>query len=150
MSRATLRIPLTGILIVSCWLSVGQVHAQVYKWVDDDGITHFSDTPPQSDSDFSEIEVKVNSYTSTFVEETPIDNQGDKIVMYSTSWCGYCKKARRYFDDNNIAFVEYDIEKSPKARKEYDALGGRGVPVILVGNRKLTGFSVDAFEKLYN
>ncbi|WP_198147347.1 glutaredoxin family protein [Gilvimarinus polysaccharolyticus] len=33
-----------------------------------------------------------------------------RVVMYA-SWCGYCKKARRYFRANNIPFTEYDIEK---------------------------------------
>ena len=35
-------------------------------------------------------------------------NQGD-IVMYSTNWCPYCRKARLFFRQANIPYTEYDI-----------------------------------------
>ncbi len=69
--------------------------------------------------------------------------------MYSTSWCGYCKKARRYFTENDIPYVDYDVETSAKGKRDYRKLGARGVPVILVGNKRLNGFSQDSFNKIY-
>jgi glutaredoxin len=69
--------------------------------------------------------------------------------MYSTSWCGYCKKARKPFERNNIPYQEHDIEKSKKAAQEYKRLNGRGVPVILVGKRRMNGFSARTFDKIY-
>lgn len=69
--------------------------------------------------------------------------------MYSTSWCGYCKKARAYFDDHNIDYTDYNIEKNATAKQEYQAMGATGVPVIIVGNKRMNGFSASAFEKLY-
>ena len=71
------------------------------------------------------------------------------VVMYSTSWCGYCKKARRYFKSKGIKFVERDIERSRLAKVAYDRLGGNGVPLIVVGKNKMSGFSVGKFESLY-
>lgn len=64
--------------------------------------------------------------------------------------CPYCKKARHYFQENRIDNVEYDIEKDYDAKLRYDALKGRGVPVILVGKRRMNGFSVSGFNDLYN
>jgi glutaredoxin len=69
--------------------------------------------------------------------------------MYATAWCPYCAKARAYFKRTNTAFVEHDIEKSADAHAEFKRLGGRGVPLILVGNEKLRGFSELAFESAY-
>jgi glutaredoxin len=71
------------------------------------------------------------------------------VVMYATAWCPYCAKARAYFKRTNTAFVEHDIEKSADAHAEFKRLGGRGVPLILVGNEKLRGFSELAFESAY-
>jgi hypothetical protein len=34
------------------------------------------------------------------------------VVLYSTAWCGYCRKAREFFAANGIRYVEYDIEKN--------------------------------------
>jgi glutaredoxin len=69
--------------------------------------------------------------------------------MYSAEWCGVCKRAKSYFQENAIAFNEKDIDKSGAARREFAELGGRGVPLILVGKRKLSGFSAASFEKIY-
>ena len=55
----------------------------------------------------------------------------------------------KYFLKKGIAFVEYDIQKNEQARREYRALGARGVPVILVGDKRLNGFSEKTFNKLY-
>ncbi len=123
----------------------------VYKWTDENGVTHFSDTPPETEA-FSEVEIKINSYESTSIESnySNSDSSINTVIMYGTSWCPYCKKAKEYFASKGIPYKEYDIENSDKARREYDKLGGRGVPVILVGSKRLNGFSVDAFERIYN
>lgn len=69
--------------------------------------------------------------------------------MYSTEWCGYCRQARNYFKHNKIAFSEYDIEKSKSARRRYDKAGGRGVPLIMMGKRRMSGFNPQSFEQFY-
>jgi len=70
------------------------------------------------------------------------------ITMYSTSWCGYCKKARRWLTANGIPFVEKDVEKDAAAGAEFRALtGGRGgVPVITVGETVIRGFAERQLE----
>lgn len=70
------------------------------------------------------------------------------VVMYATSWCPYCAKARAYFGKKGIAYTEYDVEKSPAANAEFKRLGGRGVPLILVGREKMSGFSEEGFDAL--
>ena len=37
--------------------------------------------------------------------------QRKNVVMYSSEWCGVCKKAKTYFNANDIPFREYDVEK---------------------------------------
>lgn len=75
--------------------------------------------------------------------------EAEKVKMYATQWCGYCKKARKYFESKGIKFTEFDIEKDFSAKREYDRLGGKAVPLILVGNSSMTGFSEKRFERLY-
>ena len=47
------------------------------------------------------------------------------VVMISTSWCGYCRKARQFFNDNQISFEEIDAEQtsSPGIRETYRRTG---------------------------
>lgn len=73
----------------------------------------------------------------------------NSVVMYSTSWCGYCRQARRYFKSKGIKYVERDIERSRLAKRAYDRLGGNGVPLIVVGENQMSGFSARKFDRLY-
>jgi len=70
------------------------------------------------------------------------------VIMYSTRWCPYCKKAREYFARHQFSYVEYDIEASATNLESFRALNGNGVPLILVGNRRMEGFSPRSFEAL--
>jgi glutaredoxin len=68
------------------------------------------------------------------------------VVMYATAWCPYCAQARAYFARNGIAYVEHDVEASAAAHAEFRRLGGRGVPLIFVGEERIDGFNELAFE----
>jgi hypothetical protein len=45
-----------------------------------------------------------------------------------------------------IPFVAYNIEKDSAAAARHQALGGHGVPLIVIGSNKMSGFSPDALE----
>lgn len=70
------------------------------------------------------------------------------VVIYATSWCPSCAQARAYFARAGIAYVEHDVQKSASAEARFKRLGGRGVPLIVVGREKLNGFSEQGFEHL--
>jgi glutaredoxin len=124
--------------------------AEIYKWTDENGRVHFGDKA-QSAEGAEQLSLKITTYESVSYESAPAaaDADSKRVVMYSASWCGYCRQARNYFQQNGINYVERDIEKSPSARRAYDALGGNGVPVILVGDKRMNGFSVPGFQGIY-
>lgn len=130
-------------------LSATAAMAEIYRWVDEHGNSHFTDTPPK-DQPVEQVEVKVNTYTA--VKVTPLSEQlgrKDKVVMYSASWCSVCKAAKKYFKDNRIAYVAYDVENNRIGRKDYKFLKGKSVPIILIGDARMNGFNSTKFEKLY-
>ncbi len=122
--------------------------AEIYKWRDASGVLHFSDSPDKARS-AETVELRINSYQAISYESLTNNKATDKVVMYSTSWCGYCRKARKYFSAQGIAFTELDIEKNQQAKRAYDKLGGKGVPIILVGNKRMNGFSEAGFQRIY-
>jgi glutaredoxin len=65
------------------------------------------------------------------------------VILYSTSWCGYCRKARALLHDLDVDFVEKDIERDRAAAREMRMKsGGRGgVPVLDIGGEILLGYS---------
>lgn len=36
-------------------------------------------------------------------------NVEQKVVIYSASWCNFCKATRKYLEDNNIPYIDRDI-----------------------------------------
>lgn len=64
-----------------------------------------------------------------------------KVILYATSWCGYCEKTRQFLNAENIPFYEYDIEKSEEGHDQYREIGGRGVPVLLVNKSVIRGYN---------
>jgi len=70
------------------------------------------------------------------------------VVMYATTWCGYCAQARSFFAANGIQYEERDIEKSSACHEEHRRLGGQGVPLILVGEEKIGGFNEGRLRSL--
>jgi glutaredoxin len=133
--------------------------AQVYKWTGPDGRTHYGDRPPE-DAKRQELRIGVQSFggpaevdTWTKVLKRPpaVDTskpRNDSITMYSTAWCPHCKRAKAYFARKGVGFREVDIEASDAGRREFEEYGGKGVPLIIVGERRMRGFDPDAMDRL--
>ena len=77
--------------------------------------------------------------TAVAAASTPAEQPA--VVMYATTWCGYCAAAREFFAANGIRYVERDIEQSSVFRDELRRLGGNGVPLIVVGEETVNGYN---------
>jgi glutaredoxin len=134
------------------------LHAQVYYWVDENGIKHYSDTAPENRKglrDFRVIENGPDSQTSSETDalsDSSALQDPQKIVMppvkiYTTSWCKYCKRAKAWMNQNAVPYEEFDIEQSKENNRQYKALGGKSVPLILVGKRRMSGWDEDKMRQ---
>ena len=70
-----------------------------------------------------------------------------QVVVYGTSWCGYCTKTRNLLTSNGVSFLDKDIEKDAGAREEMEAkmskagVAAGGVPVIDFCGRIIKGYN---------
>jgi len=127
--------------------------AEIHKWVDEDGLVHYSDRKPGNEAVAEvELEIEANTYQGVSYGMSTIETKKvaprARVVMLSASWCGICKTAKAYFRRNGVRFTEFDIEKSARGRKLYQQLGATSVPVILVGDKRMNGFTEAGFERL--
>lgn len=146
-------------LILLALLAIsGGTAAQVYKWTDSTGKTHYGDSPPE-EAKKQQLTIREPSYggpvevtdwAAVLRKKAPetARPRSTGVTMYSTDWCPHCRRARDYFNARGIAFTEVDIEKSDAGNREYKAYGGKGVPLIVVGDKTMRGFSPQGFEKL--
>ena len=60
------------------------------------------------------------------------------LTMYSTTWCGYCRRLKTLLDREGIAYVEVDIERDPSAADFVMSVNGgnQTVPTLHFPNGK--------------
>ena len=46
------------------------------------------------------------------------------LIMYSTTWCGYCKRLKTALKAEGIAYSEVDIELDPAAAEFVGSVNG--------------------------
>jgi glutaredoxin len=70
------------------------------------------------------------------------------VILYETSWCPYCIKARELLKDMGVSLVEYDVEKDRARQVEMikKSGGSRGVPVIDVEGIIIRGYDPDEIK----
>ncbi len=162
-----------GIMVVAMLGVAVTAVADLYQWVDEEGGVHFSDEPPPPDNRFQDLErvpsppqwpvtaseapdrvegtaPSQSSSTKQLPEVKPFQ-ASKKVELYVTKWCKYCTMARNYLRSKNVPFVEYDIEKDSAAAKRREALEKRsGVPLAVINDTVILGFSEAAYEKALN
>jgi mycoredoxin len=55
------------------------------------------------------------------------------FVMYSTSWCGYCKRLKSQLGEQGVTFEEINIEEVPDTAEIVEKVNGgnRTVPTLV-------------------
>ena len=154
--------------------ALGISSAEIYKWVDENGVTHFSDSPtediPASDTaENDEIqsaeqvpaaappvpdESREGALNPDFfnilneIQEEEVAVDTPSVEIYETSWCVYCKKAKDFFRSKGIDFVTYDIEKDRQAAQRMRSFTNRmAVPFVVINGQGIAGYSVAAYEQ---
>lgn len=132
---------------------------EIYRWTDARGRTHFSDSPPAGQKART-VSVQENTLqTVPAPRSAPASTRGPaarpvrdlpKVVIYTASWCGYCKAAKALMQRRHVPYAEYDIETSREGSRDFQQLGGDGVPLTLVGRTRIQGFDADYFNSVLN
>jgi glutaredoxin len=148
----------------------------LYSWTDANGVKHFSnESPPTREGVERQSEIKHTADQYNQWEEQRQTDQGKmirrgrsdekavtdaasaneratgkpgKVVMYATRRCKYCAKARDFFKEHAVSYTEYDITTDPQAHERFKKLNGHGVPLIIIGNKRISGFNEGALKSL--
>ena len=62
--------------------------------------------------------------------------------MYTTTWCGYCVRAKVLLEDKGIEYEEINLDDDPQFRQKLlDLTGGWTVPQILIDGKPIGGYT---------
>ena len=152
--------------------TIGISSAEIYKWVDENGITHYSDSPIRDiplgveaeneavpaakDTPSDSHQSPPKAVTDTldpeffdFLDDSPPESvtaQAPTVEIYETEWCGYCKQAKNFFRSRGIEFTTYDIDKNPRAARRMKTMTNRlAVPFVVIDGKGIQGYSEQAY-----
>lgn len=140
-------IRLSSLVLVSLLATITPAHAQDYGRM----LGDLFKNKTLSSQDLSRVIRSVSEVTIGQVPKgaaAPQDATG-KVVLYSTSWCGFCKQAVSHMQQKGIPFVERDVEHNATYKAEFSQLGGKGVPFLVFGQKTMQGASPQAIDQNY-
>ncbi|MEK7230162.1 MAG: glutaredoxin 3 [Candidatus Binatota bacterium] len=64
-----------------------------------------------------------------------------KVVIYTTTSCPYCTRAKAFLRSKNVDFEEIDVSRDERLQEEIEHLSGRRtVPQIFINGKSVGGF----------
>ncbi len=117
---------------------------QVYRWVDAAGRVQYSDQPPPvGTKGVQEKNVSGSSIQNNELSLVAQDAQKKNPVTVYVSECGEsCDAAKAYLNKRGIPHTVVDPTRTIELNKKFkEETGGTVVPVIKIGEKRLSGWS---------
>lgn len=105
-------------------------------------VLDFSEVPPEQRDTVGRIVLAEGDALSRLANEP-------QVTLYSTSWCGYCKRTTRLLDELGVPFIHKDIERTQALSDELlTASGGLQIPFLLIDGQAIRGYDKDRIVAL--
>lgn len=147
MTRPALLLGLAALL---CFGTAG---AQVYKWKDGKGVTHYSDQPPPSSTP-ARVKVELKSFSTGGALDLPQELAGavrdSPVTLYTTAQCEGCTNGRAMLVARGIPFREKTVTGADDQAALKQAGGDSQLPFLVVGRSKLAGYEQGSWDNALN
>ena len=92
-------------------------------------------------------------------EVKPVKNPQDKapddelelegVVLFCNKWCPGCRRARVWFEDNKIAYTEYDVTRNPAASSQVKEWTGGNLttPTFYINGEVIVDWKVEKVSR---
>ena len=139
-------------LLMFLLLAAGAASAQVYKWVDAKGVTHYSDQPPPPSTP-AKTKVEVKSFSGgSSIADLPAELaevvRNRPVTLYTTDQCEGCNQARAMLLARGVPFSEKTVTTSQDQAVLKKAGSNGQLPLLLVGRSKQIGYEQGSWEVL--
>ncbi|MBM7662164.1 glutaredoxin-like protein NrdH [Bacillus mesophilus] len=69
-----------------------------------------------------------------------------KVIVYTSSDCVECTYVKQMLTDVGVSFESRDITSNQEFQREVEKFGFMGVPVTVVGDTAIKGFTLELVE----
>ncbi|RQO33979.1 glutaredoxin family protein [Herminiimonas sp. KBW02] len=135
-------------LLLSLLFSVN-AHAQLYKWVGQDGKVTYSDTPPPSSvKKVEEKAITAAPVTANLPFELTKAMKAQPVTLYTTNKCNACDSARSLLNTRGIPYAEKTVNSNEDIARLQQVGGDKQLPFLTVGRNKLSAFEAETWNTL--
>lgn len=122
--------------------------AQVYKWVDAKGVTHYSDQPPPPEVKNAQVKNLDGGAAGNadLPYEVALAMRNAPVTLFTTTACDACDHARTLLQKRGVPYTEKTISSADDGDALRAAGGNGDLPFILVGSTRLTGFAASTLN----
>jgi glutaredoxin len=126
--------------------------AQLYRWTDQSGKTHFTDTPPPASA--KKVEKKPGGAApggdaagagQPFVLQQAM--RDNPVTLYTTEGCEACGEARKLLNARGVPFREVSVASEAQLSELKKAVGSNSVPAMLIGQNVVKGFETGQYNR---
>ena len=68
------------------------------------------------------------------------------VIVYSNVGCVPCHHAMEYLSQKGVPFTEKNVARDPSAMQDLMRMGIRVLPVLVIGEKRLSGFDPKAID----
>lgn len=128
--------------------------ATLYRWVDEQGVVHVSENPPEGRMNVAQAVVGEGAdkgpEAAPPAEKKQFSVRPGEVTIYTTPTCPWCHKAKAWLRDKKIRYKEVDVTTDRSGLEEMVKLSGQtGVPVIVVGGEVIVGFDQKRLNEIF-
>jgi glutaredoxin len=144
-----LAVILRALILFSCLLAATSASAQQYRWVDEKGRVHYTDTPPPPSAKSAQKKnLKGNELGQQPSYELTQAIQKAPVTLYTFTECkDPCQMARDVLNKRGVPFREKLVANQQMLDELKQVSGGLNVPVLVVGTQVEKNASPDAFNQ---
>ena len=128
-------------------VAAAAAHGQTYKWKDAAGVTHYSDTPPAKGTAQVLRPDSRPEATPSLPYELARAVTLHPVTLYTTGRCDACDQGRALLRARGIPFAEKTVNTAEDREQLHRAGGKDELPLLVVGNRPVTGFAAGAWNE---
>ena len=125
--------------------------AQLYRWTDEKGRVHITDTPPPGSA--KAVQKKSRGSTSSVEAQQPFELteavRDFPVTLYTSPNCKEpCASARNALNKRAVPFKEVQVWNNETNDELKRVSGGNDVPTLVVGRSVHRGFEQSAYDAL--
>lgn len=140
-----------SLLCAALTCAVGTVGAQIYRWKDEQGRIHLTDSPPPGSAkqvQKTEAGAPGAEGAETLPYALQVAAKNFPVTLYTAPNCTPCGSARSLLNTRGVPFREVSVVGQEQRQALEAAVGDLSVPSIVVGASTQKGFEPAAYNEL--